>query len=210
MSTRQQEVRDAVARGFTVWDSVLAGSYDRSTMSGPLKDADIDIIVVLSSEYWNRYTPGGLLNAVRDDLSETYTRTPKIRPDGQAVTLTFSGFKVDVTPAFSRQGDGYLIPNPPGGNWIETNPKAHSDLMTSQNKAHGGDLVPLVKMIKGWNRVINGAFKGFYLELMTTRILEDITISSLPSGARYVFDKGREKIKFKQADPAGYAAISML
>jgi hypothetical protein len=59
-------------------------------------------------------------------------------------------------------------------------------------------------MIKGWNHTIGDAFVGFYLELMTIDILTGITISDFPTGVRYVLDKGREKIKFKQKDPAGF------
>ena len=39
---------------------------------------------------------------------------------------------------------------------------------------------------------------------MTTDILTNVNITDYPSGARYVFDKGREKIKYKQADPANF------
>ncbi len=75
--------------------------------------------------------------------------------------------------------------------------------MTQANTWHNGNLVPLVKMIKGWSRCISNAFYGFYLELMVKSILDGVTISSYPSGVRYVFDKGRERIKFKMIDPAG-------
>jgi hypothetical protein len=42
------------------------------------------------------------------------------------------------------------------------------------------------------------------LELLAADILRSITISDDPSGIRFVFDKGREKMKFKQKDPAGF------
>ena len=59
-------------------------------------------------------------------------------------------------------------------------------------------------MIKGWNRVINDAFVGFYLELMATKILTGVNISDYPSGVRYVFDKGRNEVRYRIIDPAGY------
>ncbi len=203
-STRQQNVRDAVAKGLTVIDSFLAGSYARSTMIGPLKDADIDIMVVLNSSYFSQYTPATLLEKVRAVLVQTYPTTPKISPNGQAVTITFTDFTVDVVPAFNRQGGGYLIPDSSAGVWIATNPVTHASTLTTQNAAHDGDLVPLIKMLKGWNRSNGSTLVGFYLELMTADILNNVKINDLSSGTRYVFDKGREKIKFKQIDPAGY------
>ncbi|MEI6069727.1 MAG: hypothetical protein WCP96_20505 [Methylococcaceae bacterium] len=169
-----------------------------------MKDSDVDIFVVLDSSYYSKYTPASLLERLRTVLLRTYTTTPKISRNGQAVTITFTDFVVDVVPAFNRQGGGYIIPDSANGCWISTDPTVHAEKLTVQNKAHNGDLVPLTKMVKGWNRVINSAFTGFYLELMTTDILTNVNITDYPSGARYVFDKGREKIKYKQSDPANF------
>ena len=204
VSTRQQNVRDAVAADFEVLNSFLVGSYSRDTMIGPLKQADIDIFTVLSSKYYEKYRPAALLDRLRTVLLKTYTQTPRISRNGQAVTITFTDFRVDVVPAYNRQGGGYLIPDSKKDSWISTNPETHDTTLSVANKTHGGKLKPLVKMIKGWNRNISGAFSGFYLELMTKDILTGITISDYPSGVRYVLDKGRERIKFQQTDPAGF------
>lgn len=59
-------------------------------------------------------------------------------------------------------------------------------------------------MIKGWNRIINDSFVGFYLELMTQDILSNVRISSFSSGVRFVFDKAREKVRYKIADPTEF------
>lgn len=138
-------------------------------------------------------------------LLKTYPKTPNISRNGQAVTINFTDFTVDVVPAFNRKGGGYLIPDSIGKKWISTDPKVHVELMNTENAEHSGNLVPLVKMMKGWNRtMINYAFESFYLELMTINILKNVTISDYPSGIRYVFDKGREKIKYTIADPVTY------
>ena len=158
----------------------------------------------MSSDYFKQYRPPALLDKVRTVLLKTYTKTPSISRNGQAVTITFSDFRVDVVPAFNRSGGGYLIPDSPNDAWISTNPPKHDEALTAANKAHGGDLVPIVKMIKGWNRIINDAFRGFYIELLAIDVLQGVTISDYPSGVRYLFDKGREKIKYKQSDPAGF------
>lgn len=76
--------------------------------------------------------------------------------------------------------------------------------MTAANKAHGGNLVPLVKMIKGWNRTNNKHFNSFHLETITLQILTNIVISDFPSGARFVFDKARTLVTQKNLDPAGF------
>lgn len=208
-ATRQQNVRKAVEDDLTVLDSFLTGSYSKHTMIAPLKESDLDIFIVLSSDYFHHYNSqnggqGGLLDLVKKTLKKTYPETPSISRNGQAVTITFSDFMVDVVPCFSRKGGGYLIPDSKDKSWIATDPTVHVNLMSEQNTTHNNDLVPLVKMIKGWNRNMGNAFNSFYLELITISILQNVNISSFPSGIRYFFDKGREKIKYKAIDPAGF------
>lgn len=204
VSTRQQNVRDAVANEMNVLRSFLTGAYKRATMIAPLNESDIDIFIVLDSKYFHESTPSSLLDRVRRVLLKTYPKTPRISRNGQAVTITFDDFKVDVVPSFNRQGGGYLIPNSVTGSWIETDPILHESVTTAANQTHGGAFVPLVKMIKGWNRNIGDGFYGFYLELMAWKILDGIRISDFPSAVRYVFDNGRSRIRYSIPDPAGF------
>nr|WP_194946124.1 CBASS oligonucleotide cyclase [Mycolicibacterium malmesburyense]CRL76802.1 hypothetical protein CPGR_04096 [Mycolicibacterium malmesburyense] len=203
VSARQQSVRAAVARSLTVTNSFVTGSYSRHTMISPLNSADIDIFVVLDAAYFDSNGYATVLDHVRRVLLETYPTTPKISRNGQAVTITFTDFVVDVVPAFNRSGGGYLIPSTTERRWIPTNPKQHEIFMSNANHTHDGDLVPVVKMIKAWNRQIGDAFRSFYLELLVERALRNVRITDFPSGCRFVFDKGRELIKYTISDPAG-------
>lgn len=103
VSTRQTNIRTAVGQRLTVLTSFLSGSYKRSTMIAPLKSSDVDVFVVLHPQYYNASTPAGLLDKVRTVLLETYPNTPKISRNGQAVTVTFTDFTVDVVPVFYRK-----------------------------------------------------------------------------------------------------------
>jgi hypothetical protein len=47
--------------------------------------------------------------------------------------------------------------------------------------------------------------RSFHLETLALSVLDGVRISSFPSGARYVFDKARDKVDKKLADPAGYS-----
>ncbi len=210
VSTRQQSVREVMEAGMDVEDSFLTGSYSRSTMIAPLKEADIDIFVVLDAKYFHNYNNGqnggqaGLLDLVKRTLLRTYTKTPDISRNGQAVTIRFDDFTVDVVPGFRRQGGGYLIPNSITQSWISTDPKRHVEIVAAANKAHNGDLVPLVKMIKCWNRQSGKFFRSFHLEVLALEILNNIRIDDFPSGTRYYFDKARTVVAGKNLDPAGY------
>ena len=205
ISTRQQNVRKAVEQGMNVLDSFLTGSYSRHTIIAPLKEADIDIFIVLnSSYYYDLDGPASLLDKVKSVLKKTYPDTPDISRNGQAVTIQFTDFMVDVVPGFNRESVGYLIPNSITKKWISTDPKKHVEIMANANSVHDGDLVPLIKMIKSWNKNINSYFHSFHLEVLALQILDNVKISNFPSGMRYYFDKGRDLISKKNPDPAGY------
>lgn len=205
VSLRQQNVRKAVENEMKVLDSFLTGSYSRNTMIAPLKEADIDIFVVLDPSYYHETgRPANLLDRVKRVLRKTYPKTPDISRNGQAVTIQFTDFMVDVVPGFYRTGGGYLMPNSITQTWISTDPKKHVEIMANANAAHNGNLVPLIKMIKGWNKNINHYFRSFHLEVLALQILDGIRISDFPSGVRYFFDKGRYLISKKNPDPAGY------
>ena len=212
ISTRQKSVREVIEGGINLVDpySFLTGSYSRQTLIAPLKEADIDIFFVLDSKYFYHYENGqnggqaGLLDWVKRTLRKTYTETPDISRNGQAVTIRFTDFVVDVVPGFNRKGGGFLIPNSANQSWISTDPKRHVEIMSAANKAHNGDLIPLVKMIKAWNKNNNKYFSSFHLEVLALQILQNVTISDFSSGVRFYFDKGRALIAQKNLDPAGY------
>lgn len=204
VSTRQAAVREAMASHLNVLDDFLTGSYSRNTMIAPLGQADIDIFVVIDPEYYSRDGQVALLDRTRRVLRTRYPKTPDISRNGQAVTIKFNDFAVDVVPAFYRTGGGHLIPNSRGRTWIETDPKRHVVISSQANANHNGDLVPLVKMIKSWNRTIGRPFSSFHLETLAWTILDQVVISDFPSGLRYYFDKGRQRIAEANPDPAGF------
>jgi hypothetical protein len=209
VSTRQTNVREVVEAELDVLDSFLTGSYARSTMIAPLSDADIDVFIVLKSDYFHHYNgqndgQTGLLDLVKRALRKTYTRTPDIGRNGQAVTIRFEDFLIDVVPAFNRQGGGYLIPNSLTQSWISTDPKKHVEISAAANAAHNGDLIPLIKMIKAWNKNIDRHFRSFHLEVLAWSILNGVAISDFPTGVRYFLDKGRELVSKKNPDPVSY------
>lgn len=212
VSTRQKNVRDVVEKELTVLDSFLTGSYSRNTMIAPLSEADVDIFFVLDPKYFNNYKNGqnggqaGLLDLVKRALRRTYTKTPDISRNGQAVTIRFTDFVVDVVPSFYRNGGGFLIPNSINSTWIPTDPQKHVEIMTEANRLHNSDLVPLAKMIKAWNKNCDQFFNSFHLEMLAIQILQGVNISDFSSGVRFYFDKGRALISQQNFDPSGYGS----
>ena len=204
VDSRQKNVRDAVAKELTVLTSFVTGSYRRETLIAPLSKADIDIFVILDASYYSADGYANLIDRVKRVLKVTYPTTPEISRNGQAVTISFTDFKVDVVPAFNRQGGGYLIPDSVMKRWLATDPTQHVSIWNTANIIHLRQLVPVIRMIKQWNRAHSALLRSFHLETLILQILNNVKISDLPSAGRFVFDKAREASKLVVNDPAGY------
>lgn len=159
---------------------------------------------MLDPSYFDQSGQAALLDKVKAVLKKTYQTTPAISRNGQAVTITFTDFVVDVVPGFNRNGGGFLIPDSAKKRWIATDPKKHVELWSASNNQHDGELIPLIKMIKAWNKQHSALLRSFHLEAMTRQVLNGVKISSAPSGVRFVFDKARAAVQGSVLDPAGY------
>jgi hypothetical protein len=212
-ATQQQEVRDkkasataAVKRGFPASSNMpttaqkLIGSAARSTIIRPLDDIDM-LAVFDHTLVWPtyQYDSQAFLYRVRDALkSETTVRL--VGSKGQAVRLQYAtGAHVDLTPAFNRDGGGYLIPKGDGG-WLSTDPDQHAEFMAARNQTLSSRLKPLVRMLKRWNRSHSSRLKSFHLEVMAQ------------SGVSYLASNEAERVedfftnaeyRLDVADPAG-------
>ena len=191
----------AVARQLPVVHAFLTGSYRRQTLIGPLKRADVDIVVVLDRDCKQR-GPRAVLELVKKALLVEYPKTPEISRNGQAVTITFSDFIIDVVPAFVRPwwtwDDGWDICDSGSDRWIATNPKRHVEISAGANRLHGGQLVPRIKQLKAWNRTVGEPLCSFHVEALAWSIFGmswwwySSQISDWAS-ASYFFKKARGK-----------------
>ena len=211
VAARQSNVRNAVASQLTVVDNFLTGSYRRHTMIGPLNGADVDILVALDRKYRDRGARA-VLELVKKALLDEYKKGAMISRNGQAVTVTFTDFVVDVVPAFALPWwtweNGWEICDSGSNRWITTNPKKHVDISAAANKAHGGHLVPRIKQLKAWNRTVGEPLRSFHIEVLAWSIfgtswwLKNGQSSDWTS-ACYFFDKASAKLKRPLHDPAG-------
>ena len=58
LSTRQNNIREVVEKDLAVSDSFLTGSYSRSTMIAPLKEANTDIFIFKGVLIFDNYIRG--------------------------------------------------------------------------------------------------------------------------------------------------------
>ena len=80
--------------------------------------------------------------------------------------MQFSEFRLDVVPAF-KYTDGYdSVPDSVRRRWLRTESLGFATRITEVNAAMGSLFVPLVKMIKGWNREEGWPIRSFHLECL--------------------------------------------
>jgi hypothetical protein len=207
VSTRQKNVRAVLEEEMKVVDSFLTGSYRRGTMIAPLKDADVDIFVVLDTSYFEDNGQASLLDKVKRRLQKAYPNTTGISRNGQAVTIQFSDFRADVVPGFQLE-NGYAIPDSISGQWIMTDPKKHIEIFQEANRNHDHRLSPLIRMIKGWNKVHSWLLRSFHVEVLTLQTMADVAITTFPFAVGYLFDSARTAVQHATLDPAGYGNIA--
>lgn len=164
--------------------SILIGSYDRDTITRYLKDGDVDVMVVLhygkNKEWDNKDGVRKALDRFKAILADAYPNT-SCSIDRNCVIMKLSEFRLDVVPAFRFTEGHYTIPDTYRGAWLKTDPAAFSQEVTRINKVMGGDFVPLIKMIKGWNQQFNTPLRGFHLECIMVNRYKSYTQS-------YTFD----------------------
>jgi hypothetical protein len=158
----------------------VIGSYDRDTLTRYLSEGDVDVMVVLhygDNKGWD--TADGTVSALarfKKILDAAYPKTP-CRVDRNCVTMKLSEFRLDVVPAFYFNDGSYSIPDTHQRRWIKTNPVAFASGITRINKNMDGDFVPLIKMVKGWNREVGWPIRSFHLECLLYKHYTDYTQS---------------------------------
>ncbi|MEY9912816.1 hypothetical protein ABIA35_009083 [Catenulispora sp. MAP12-49] len=207
-SSRQQRIREQLARELDIVEDFLAGSYRRHTKTKPLRD--IDIMVVLRDTNFLNRDPGAILKEVVRILEPYYPG--RVVSDRRAVRVDFGVdivgdlegevISFDVVPAFA-DGDNYLIPDDVLGRWIPTNPRIHAELATQANKDFDEQWKPLIKMIKKWNQVNGSPVEpGFLLEVMALDIFSGPWTGRHPHELREFFATAADRIDEGWPDPA--------
>lgn len=181
----------------------LIGSAQRGTIVRPLDDVDM-IAVFDHTNVWEGYgyrnDSSKFLYRVRNNLdAQTEVRTGA---RGQVVRLFYKQKPhVDVVPAFSREGGGYLIPGG-SGTWLSTDPDRQADYMARRHRELNYNLKGLVRMLKHWNRAHSSRFQSFHLEALTAAAFVSLG-SNVREAAQKFFAHARYNIDVN--DPGGHS-----
>jgi hypothetical protein len=156
-------------------NSFLIGSWGKTTTVRPPRD--VDVYFLLPAAVYFRFQPylhnrqSALLQEVKGVLSRTYPST-EMRGDGQVVVVRFSTYNVEIVPAFALDTGRYLICDANnGGRYKEANPWAEVRHIEAADGSNAGNLRPLIRMMKVWQKHCSVPIKSFHLELLAAEFL---------------------------------------
>src|SRR6266496_4775806 len=170
VSDRRANVEDVLKEKLTLHSSEepkVTGSWDRNTLTRYLSEGDVDVMVIMhygENKGWDN--PEGTIRCLdrfKAILDKAYPDTFK-RRDQNCISMQFSEFRLDVVPAFKFTEGYYKIPDSVRKLWVPTNPFTFAEKITEVNKTMGETFVPLIKMVKGWNREVGWPIRSFHLE----------------------------------------------
>lgn len=210
---RHQDVRACIRADFDIRQDFLSGSYARHTKTKPLKDVDV-IFVMGEKERWRRDKPPiDTLKSFEASLKKSYTDIDQVSIGRRSVSVEFEKpnygddhpgkvLSIDAVPAVECKG-GYEIPDKTTGTWIKTNPSTHAAQATAKNKALDGNWIPLVKMLRGWNRAADKPIQPSFLVEVMAEGLIDAPFSDYANEVRNFLAAAAARVGDSWPDPAG-------
>lgn len=202
---RHRRIRDELE---DVWDidrTFLTGSYDRHTKIKPLED--VDIFAVIKPNGGQGHYRDEPPDAIVDALVEVFDGKFKhVEPAGMAVRISMSDddgqASFELVAAFSHATSGFEAPDPERGRWIRTDPGVHAQLTAAKNDQCKGHWVPVVKMLKGWNRETGKPVpQSFLIEVMALELVR-APFGRYQDEAAAFFGNAMERVAGPWPDPA--------
>lgn len=187
----------------------LSGSYSRRTAIRPLNDIDVFCVMLAGSKCDPAGDPPSKgLDVVQEALEAIYPKKD-VRRQNRSVNIAFTvtGIAYDVVPAFVDESADdlvYLIPDIRAWRWIHSNPRIHKERSVGANERAEGELKPLTKGAKHWNRRQPEAaqLRSFHLEVMAWRVIVQKPEDRL-SGLITLFDGLAGQVHARTPEPAG-------
>lgn len=190
-----------------VIETFTNGSWERDTIIRPLND--IDLFAVLNFENWkdsngNYPSPQSVLSRMRNFLNNQVDYKDKVCQDRPCVTIKLKDKNFDVLPSFPQPGGGYLIPNYDLSGWTFSDPKQLTKDLDDTHKQRNYKLKSVIKVIKYWNKEINGKYiPSYHIEEASISMFKLNSITNFESAIRLWFENAEFSLqpqKFKSND----------
>ncbi len=119
--------------------------------------------------------PKNVLKIIRKILRNRYPRTI-LKEDSPCVVVKFADYYFEVVPtySFSDNADQFAVPNGNGTEWLLCFPNIPQKWLSESNHKNNAKFVPMIKILKQWNREKNIGLKSFHLELITGLVFDHV------------------------------------
>jgi len=164
--------------------SFLTGSYSRKTIIRPIDDIDL-YVRVHYSKHAEGQSPMSILRLMARAIRRRYPKNTKTNVDAPCIVVKFWNYKFEIVPAvgYSDDLDLYSIPAPGSKDWMQCYPNVPNNWLSACNHSNNSLFIPLIKMLKQWNRNNKVGLKSFHLELLTEKVFGAVAdIYSYPQG----------------------------
>ena len=177
----------------------FGGSVKKHTYVDGL--SDVDVFLCIDKTDLADSSPGEILDYVKHRIENAHLSDIEDVTVGRlAVTVTFKdGEQIQLLPAI-RKGEGYKISNGEG-EWSDiVRPDKFAAKLTSVNQKCNGNVVPVIKLVKGINSQLplDQQLASYHIESLAIEVFEsypDTEPMTPKAMLRYYFEHAKEVVK---------------
>lgn len=166
------------------------GSYGRNTAIHGV--SDLDMVFELPAKDLERFKkvqengPSQMLQEVKKCLIARYPKT-KISGDGQVVVVEFSGYRVEVLPAFYNTDDNSYTYGDThnGGSWRKCKPRQEIAALNERNRTANRNLKRVCKMLRSWKEAVGAPMSGMLIDTLAFQFFQQTTLYDEKSYGAY-------------------------
>lgn len=186
-------------------DLKFGGSVSKHTYVDGL--SDVDTLITIDKSELADLSPQEVLNYIKSKLEGNLTNLDSIKVGKLAVTMTFSdNAEIQILPAI-KYYSGFKIPKSNGNDWSDIiHPQKFAEKLTSVNKKFNGNVVPVIKLVKGIISQLpkDQQLKSYHIESIAIEAFKNYSDSATPKALlKHFFNEGRHIVKTPIEDSTG-------
>jgi hypothetical protein len=174
VNERLNEIKELLSENLETSINIRrAGSWKKHTYIDGL--SDVDCLFILNSPEFSGESPQQLLDELKKLLQKKLGNKVIVERGNLSLKITYeNGPDLQILPAL-RNDKGLRIPSGDHDSWSRLiNPEKFANLLTETNKRLNGNVIPVIKMVKG--AVIgtgsNPDMKGYHVEALAVEIFQ--------------------------------------
>lgn len=188
-------------------DLKFGGSVSKHTYVDGL--SDVDTLMTIDKTELSNLSPKEVLEYIKTRLEGNLKSLDDIKIGNLAVTMEFSdNIKIQILPAI-KHGEGFKIPKVTGKDWSNViRPKSFAEKLTKINKDLKGNVVPVIKIVKGIIAQLpeKQQLKSYHVESIAIQAFKSYpgSNSKTPKALlKYFFEKAKDIVKSPIKDSTG-------